>query len=91
MVETVVTVERTTTTQTTAPAGGGGGLGSLRINIGYFQTVPGIIKLVQFVSVFLFFFFHFDKVCTYIFLKLKCDKRTHIQLYGVCSKTAELN
>ncbi|TMW54277.1 hypothetical protein DOY81_000632 [Sarcophaga bullata] len=47
MVETVVTVERTTTTQTSAPTGGG--LSALRINIGYFQTVPGIIKLVQFI------------------------------------------
>ncbi|KAM7349364.1 CKLF-like MARVEL transmembrane domain-containing protein 4 [Cochliomyia hominivorax] len=47
MVETVVTVERTTTTQTTSPTTGGG-LSALRINIGYFQTVPGIIKLVQF-------------------------------------------
>ncbi|XP_075159024.1 CKLF-like MARVEL transmembrane domain-containing protein 4 isoform X1 [Haematobia irritans] len=46
MVETVITVERTQTTQTTAP--GGGGLSALRINIGYFQTVPGIIKIVQF-------------------------------------------
>lgn len=50
MVETVITVERTQTTQTTAPGGTGGGLTALRINIGYFQTVPGIIKLVQFVS-----------------------------------------
>lgn len=49
MVETVITVERTQTTQTTAP-GTGGGVSALRINIGYFQTVPGIIKLVQFVS-----------------------------------------
>lgn len=49
MVETVVTVERTTTTQTASPTTGGG-LSALRINIGYFQTVPGIIKLVQFVS-----------------------------------------
>ncbi|XP_004520026.1 CKLF-like MARVEL transmembrane domain-containing protein 4 [Ceratitis capitata] len=48
MVETVVTVERTTTTQTTAPSGGGG-LSALKINIGYFTTVPGILKLVQFV------------------------------------------
>ncbi|XP_058977895.1 uncharacterized protein LOC101899997 isoform X2 [Musca domestica] len=47
MVETVITVERTQTTQTTAP-GTGGGVSALRINIGYFQTVPGIIKLVQF-------------------------------------------
>ncbi|XP_067640661.1 CKLF-like MARVEL transmembrane domain-containing protein 4 [Eurosta solidaginis] len=47
MVETVVTVERNTTSQTTAP--GGGGLSALKINIGYFQTVPGILKLVQFV------------------------------------------
>ncbi|XP_059222742.1 proteolipid protein 2 isoform X2 [Stomoxys calcitrans] len=46
MVETVITVERTQTTQTAAPSGGG--LSALRINIGYFQTVPGIIKLVQF-------------------------------------------
>lgn len=46
MVETVVTVERTTTTQTSAPTGGG--LNALRINIGYFQTIPGILKLVQF-------------------------------------------
>lgn len=52
MVETVITVERTTTTQTAAPSGGG--LSALRINIGYFQTVPGIIKLVQFVSFLLF-------------------------------------
>ncbi|XP_073833353.1 CKLF-like MARVEL transmembrane domain-containing protein 4 isoform X1 [Musca autumnalis] len=48
MVETVITVERTQTTQTAAPGGTGGGLTALRINIGYFQTVPGIIKLVQF-------------------------------------------
>lgn len=48
MVETVVTVEHTTTTQTTAPTGGG--ISALRINIGYFQTVPGILKLIQFVS-----------------------------------------
>ncbi|XP_017478596.1 PREDICTED: CKLF-like MARVEL transmembrane domain-containing protein 4 [Rhagoletis zephyria] len=48
MVETVVTVERNTTTQTTAPSGGGG-LSALKINIGYFTTVPGILKLVQFV------------------------------------------
>uniref|UniRef100_A0A1B0FG46 MARVEL domain-containing protein n=1 Tax=Glossina morsitans morsitans TaxID=37546 RepID=A0A1B0FG46_GLOMM len=47
MVETVVTVERTTTTQTAAPASGGG-LSALKINIGYFQTYPGAIKLVQF-------------------------------------------
>lgn len=53
MVETVVTVERTTTTQTTTPTTGGG-ISALRINIGYFQTVPGIIKLVQFVSCFLY-------------------------------------
>lgn len=50
MVETVVTVERTTTTQTAAPASGGG-LSALKINIGYFQTYPGAIKLVQFVSI----------------------------------------
>ncbi|XP_037809226.1 CKLF-like MARVEL transmembrane domain-containing protein 4 [Lucilia sericata] len=48
MVETVVTVERTTTSQTATPTTGGG-LSALRINIGYFQTVPGIIKLVQFI------------------------------------------
>lgn len=47
MVETVITVERTTTTQTAGPTGGG--VSALRINIGYFQTVPGIIKLVQFI------------------------------------------
>ncbi|XP_011185101.1 CKLF-like MARVEL transmembrane domain-containing protein 4 [Zeugodacus cucurbitae] len=48
MVETVVTVERTTTSQTTAPVGGGG-LSALKINIDYFTTVPGILKLVQFI------------------------------------------
>lgn len=49
MVETVVTVERTTTSQTAAPSGGGG-LSALKINTEYFSTVPGILKLVQFVS-----------------------------------------
>lgn len=48
MVETVVTVERTTTTQTSAPSGGSG-LSALQINTGYFRTVPGILKLVQLV------------------------------------------
>jgi len=45
MVETVVTVERTTTTSA-APSGG---LSALKINIGYFTTVPGILKLIQFI------------------------------------------
>lgn len=49
MVETVVTVERAQTTQPTAAPSGGGGISALRINVGYFQTVPGIIKLVQFI------------------------------------------
>ncbi|XP_037936252.1 proteolipid protein 2 [Teleopsis dalmanni] len=47
MVETVINVERTTTQTTTTSTGGG--LSALTINIGYFTTVPGIIKLVQFI------------------------------------------
>ncbi|XP_030378706.1 CKLF-like MARVEL transmembrane domain-containing protein 4 [Scaptodrosophila lebanonensis] len=52
MVETVVTVERTTTT--TGPPGpnttGNGNFASaIRINIEYFKTLPGILKLVQFI------------------------------------------
>ena len=49
MVETVVNIQQTSTTQT-ATTSPGGGISALRINVGYFQTVPGIIKLVQFVS-----------------------------------------
>lgn len=45
MVETVITVERTTT-QTAQPVGG---LSALRFNIEYFQTLPGILKLIQFI------------------------------------------
>ncbi|XP_068141239.1 CKLF-like MARVEL transmembrane domain-containing protein 4 [Drosophila tropicalis] len=53
MVETVVTVERTTTT-TTGPPGGtgnpndGGFWSSIRINMDYFKTLPGITKIVEF-------------------------------------------
>ncbi|XP_017116083.1 uncharacterized protein LOC108138409 [Drosophila elegans] len=55
MVETVVNIERTTTTTTNGPPGGAnptadGGFGSaIRLNIDYFRTIPGIIKIVQFV------------------------------------------
>ncbi|KAH8316120.1 hypothetical protein KR074_008289 [Drosophila pseudoananassae] len=55
MVETVVTVERTTTTTTNGPPGGanpagdGGFWGAIRLNIDYFRTIPGIIKIVQFI------------------------------------------
>ncbi|XP_030568588.1 CKLF-like MARVEL transmembrane domain-containing protein 4 [Drosophila novamexicana] len=55
MVETVVTVERTTTT-TTGPPGGnpsggdnGGFWSAIRINMDYYRTAPGIIKIVQFI------------------------------------------
>ncbi|XP_032289267.1 uncharacterized protein [Drosophila virilis] len=55
MVETVVTVERTTTT--TGPPGGnpsagdnGGFWSAIRINMDYYRTAPGIIKIVQFIS-----------------------------------------
>ncbi|ALC49978.1 CG15211 [Drosophila busckii] len=51
MVETVITVERTTTTTTGQPgpaAGDNGGFWSaVRLNIDYFRTVPGIIKIIQ--------------------------------------------
>lgn len=57
MVETVVTVERTTTTTSNGPPGGpnpagndGGFWSAIRLNIDYFRTVPGILKIVQFVS-----------------------------------------
>ncbi|XP_017002271.1 CKLF-like MARVEL transmembrane domain-containing protein 4 [Drosophila takahashii] len=56
MVETVVNIERTTTTTTTGPPGGAnpavgneGGFGGIRVNVDYFRTIPGIIKIVQFV------------------------------------------
>ncbi|XP_016980019.1 uncharacterized protein LOC108045259 [Drosophila rhopaloa] len=57
MVETVVNIERTTTTTTNGPPGGAnpavgsnGGFGSaIRLNIDYFRTTPGIIKIVEFV------------------------------------------
>ncbi|TDG41881.1 hypothetical protein AWZ03_011711 [Drosophila navojoa] len=52
MVETVVTVERTTTT--TGPPGGNPSAGdngnfwsAIRLNLDYFQTAPGLIKIVQ--------------------------------------------
>jgi len=58
MVETVVNIERTTTTTTSGPPGGanpavsgdGGFWSGIRLNIDYFRTIPGIIKIVQFVS-----------------------------------------
>lgn len=57
MVETVVNIERTTTTTTTSgPPGGanpssdGASFGPIRLNTDYYRTVPGILKLVQFVS-----------------------------------------
>ncbi|XP_001354868.1 uncharacterized protein LOC108156382 [Drosophila miranda] len=54
MVETVVNVERTTTTTTNGPPGGpssgdGGFWSAIRLNIDYFRTLPGIIKIVEFV------------------------------------------
>lgn len=56
MVETVVTVERTTTT-TTGPPGGNPSAGdngnfwsAIRLNLDYFKTAPGLIKIVQLVS-----------------------------------------
>ncbi|XP_017074545.1 uncharacterized protein LOC108110141 [Drosophila eugracilis] len=57
MVETVVNIERTTTTTTNGPPGGpnptvGGDntfLGGTRLNVDYFRTVPGILKIIQFV------------------------------------------
>ncbi|KAH8420152.1 hypothetical protein KR009_006402 [Drosophila setifemur] len=55
MVETVVTVEHTTTTSNGPPGGvhsgpGDGGFWSaIRLNIDYFRSIPGIIKIVQFV------------------------------------------
>ncbi|XP_016923131.2 proteolipid protein 2 [Drosophila suzukii] len=57
MVETVVNIERTTTTTTSGPPGGanpavsgdGGFWSGIRLNIDYFRTIPGIIKIVQFV------------------------------------------
>lgn len=60
MVETVVNIERTTTTTTNGPPGGanptvgsGGGFWSaIRLNIDYFRTIPGIIKIVEFVSTY---------------------------------------
>ncbi|KAL7742517.1 hypothetical protein ACLKA6_013322 [Drosophila palustris] len=56
MVESVVTVERTTTT-TTGPPGGvnpsagdnGGFWSAIRINMDYFKTIPGLLKIVQLV------------------------------------------
>lgn len=55
MVETVVTVERTTTT--TGPPGGnpsasnnGNFWSAIRLNLDYFKTAPGLIKIVQLVS-----------------------------------------
>ncbi|EDW29754.1 GL14986 [Drosophila persimilis] len=53
MVETVVNVERTTTTTTNGPPGGpssgdGGFWSAIRLNIDYFRTLPGIIKIVEF-------------------------------------------
>lgn len=56
MVETVVTVERTTTTTTGPPGGvnpapnGGGFWSAIRLNLDYFRTIPGILKIVQLVS-----------------------------------------
>lgn len=57
MVETVVTVERTTTTTTGPPGGGnpsggdnGGFWSAIRINMEYYKTIPGILKIVQLVS-----------------------------------------
>ncbi|EDX17586.1 uncharacterized protein LOC6725621 [Drosophila simulans] len=57
MVETVVNIERTTTTTTNGPPGGanpavggdGGFWSAIRLNIDYFRTIPGIIKIVEFV------------------------------------------
>lgn len=56
MVETVVNIERTTTTTTNGPPGGGNpssegaSWGAIRLNTDYYRTIPGILKLVQFVS-----------------------------------------
>ncbi|EDV99992.1 uncharacterized protein LOC6565217 [Drosophila grimshawi] len=51
MVETVITVERTTTTGPPGPAAGdnGGFWSAIRINLDYYRTVPGLIKIVQLV------------------------------------------
>ncbi|XP_017045824.1 CKLF-like MARVEL transmembrane domain-containing protein 3 [Drosophila ficusphila] len=55
MVETVVNIERTTTTTTNGPPGGanpsadGNFWGAIRLNLDYFRTIPGILKVVQFV------------------------------------------
>ncbi|XP_022227525.1 proteolipid protein 2 [Drosophila obscura] len=54
MVETVVNVERTTTTTTNGPPGGpssgdGGFWSAIRLNMDYFRTLPGIVKIVEFV------------------------------------------
>ncbi|EDV44559.1 uncharacterized protein Dana_GF20425 [Drosophila ananassae] len=55
MVETVVNIERTTTTTTNGPPGGGNpssegaSWGAIRLNTDYYRTIPGILKLVQFV------------------------------------------
>ncbi|XP_060663622.1 CKLF-like MARVEL transmembrane domain-containing protein 4 [Drosophila nasuta] len=56
MVETVVNIERTTTT-TTGPPGGvnpsggdnGGFWGAIRLNLDYYRTIPGILKIAQLV------------------------------------------
>ncbi|KAH8270673.1 hypothetical protein KR044_004213 [Drosophila immigrans] len=55
MVETVVNIERTTTTTTgppggANPSGGDNGFwGAIRLNLDYYRTIPGILKIVQFV------------------------------------------
>lgn len=52
MVETVVTVERNTTT-TQSSAARGSGFSTVQLNLGYFIRLPGIIKLIQFVSTYI--------------------------------------
>ncbi|KAH8395982.1 hypothetical protein KR222_000745 [Zaprionus bogoriensis] len=53
MVETVVTVERTTTTSTgpagvnPAPSNGGGFWSAIKLNVDYYRSIPGILKIVQ--------------------------------------------
>lgn len=72
MVETVVTVERTTTTTTGPPGGvnpapnGGGFWSAIRLNLDYFRTIPGILKIVQLVST-LSLYIQYTYIHTYMY------------------------